>query len=184
MVLLKSEKTKFGIACPEFSLNSVDGKRLGLSDFKDKQVLTIFFICSHCPYVQAIEERILALWDDLKSQSVQFVGICSNDPTEYPDDSPANLLRRWQQKNYGFPYLIDETQEVAKSFGAVCTPDIFVYDVGRKLAYHGQLDDHWQDASKVTRHDLRLAIEALLRGEKPFSEQISSMGCSIKWKKQ
>lgn len=183
MVLLKSEKTKFGAACPEFSLNSVDGKRFGLSDFKDKQVLTIFFICNHCPYVQAIEDRILKLWSDFKSQSVQFVGICSNDSTDYPEDGPANLLKRWKQKSYGFSYLIDETQEVAKIFGAVCTPDIFVYDANRKLAYHGQLDNNWQEASKVTRQDLRLAMEALLRGEKPSSDQTPSMGCSIKWKK-
>ncbi len=112
------------------------------------------------------------------------MGICSNDPTDYPEDSLANLFKQWKKKNYGFPYLVDETQEGAKSFGAVCTPDIFVYDLGRKLAYHGQLDDNWQDASKVRSQDLRLAIEAILRGEKPSSDQMSSMGCSIKWKKQ
>lgn len=183
MVLLHSNKVKLGISCPEFSLSSVDGKSYRLTDFSSKKILAVFFICNHCPYVNAIEDRILALWRDLQKKSVQFVGICSNDPTDYPDDSPKNLLKRWREKNYGFPYLIDEKQDVARAFGAVCTPDIFVYDEQRRLAYRGQLDNNWQHADQVTRQDLREAIERLLSGNAASADQIPSMGCSIKWGK-
>lgn len=183
MVLLNSETIKLGTPAPDFNLPSVDGKKYKLADFSSKNVLAVFFICSHCPYVQAIEDRILKLWQDLKGKSVQFLGICSNDPTDYPDDSPENLLKRWREKQYGFPYLIDESQEVARAYGAVCTPDIFVFDSSRRLAYHGQLDNNWKDAKAVTRNDLREAVELILNGRKPVSEQVPSMGCSIKWKK-
>lgn len=183
MVLLYSEKSKLGIPSPDFSLSSVDGKQYSLKDFSSKKVLAVFFICNHCPYVQAIEDRILGLWRDLKGKNVQFVGICSNDPTDYPDDSPQSLLKRWKEKNYGFPYLIDETQETARTYGAVCTPDIFVFDEKRCLAYHGQLDNNWKDPKNVTREDLRDAIEQLLAGKTPTPDQVPSMGCSIKWKK-
>lgn len=183
MVLLKSEKIKLGTSSPDFSLPSVDGKSYSLSSFQSAKILTVMFICNHCPYVIAIEDRILQLARDFSSQGVQFVGICSNDPTDYPEDSPRNLLRRWKDKNYGFPYLIDETQETARAFGAVCTPDLFVFDSARKLQYHGQLDNNWQDASKVTRMDMREALENLLADKQPSALQVPSMGCSIKWKK-
>jgi peroxiredoxin len=183
MVLLNSEKVKLGTPATDFSLPSVDGKVFRLSDFTAKQVLAVFFICSHCPYVQAIEDRIIRLGRELEDKGVQFVGICSNDPTDYPDDSPQNLLKRWKEKQYGFPYLIDESQEVARVYGAVCTPDIFVFDAQRRLAYHGQLDNNWKDAHAVTRQDLREAVELILTGRKPSPEQVPSMGCSIKWKK-
>jgi peroxiredoxin len=184
MVLLNSEKIKLGVPAPQFTLPSVDGKTYLLNDFSNKKVLVVLFICSHCPYVQAIEDRILELERDLRPQNVQFVGICSNDPTDYPDDSPENLFKRWKAKNYGFPYLIDAEQEVAKDYGAVCTPDIFVFDEKRLLAYHGQLDNNWKDPQGVTRQDLRIAIEQLLAGQSLTPEQTPSMGCSIKWKKR
>ena len=142
------------------------------------------FICNHCPYVQAIEDRIIQLQRDYAHASVQLLGICSNDPTDYPDDTPANLRKRCQEKDYRFPYLVDETQAVARAYGAVCTPDIFVFDEKRRLAYHGQLDNNWKDASKVTRHDLREAIGALLQDQPVSRDQTPSMGCSIKWKKR
>ena len=184
MALLYSDKTQLGMTAPEFILPSVDGKRYRLSDFSSKEVLVIFFICNHCPYVQAIEDRILALWRDLSSQSVQFIGICSNDSTDYPDDAPERLWKRWEEKAYGFPYLVDAVQDVAKAFGAVCTPDIFVFDSQRKLAYRGQLDNNWKYPEQVTRQDLREAIEQLLAGKFPARKQTPSMGCSIKWRKQ
>ncbi len=183
MVLLHSEKKTLGTPTPDFDLVSVDGQRYSLASFKDKKVLVIMFICNHCPYVQAIEDRILQLQRDYAAQSVQLVGICSNDPTDYPDDSPENLKKRWQTKDYRFPYLVDETQEMAKAYGAVCTPDIFVYDINRKLVYHGQLDNNWKEPDKVTRRDLQEAIDTLLKGQKPSENQMSSMGCSIKWRK-
>lgn len=183
MVLLNSENIQLGKPAPDFQLKSVDGKDYNLASFKDAKALVVMFICNHCPYVKAIEDRILQLHRDYKDKGVQLVGICANDPTDYPEDSPTNLLKRWQEKEYGFPYLIDETQQVAKAYDAACTPDIYVYDAERKLAYHGQLDDNWKDPSRVTRHDLREALAALLAGEKLTAEQTPSMGCSIKWKK-
>lgn len=183
MVLLKSQKVKIGTPSPDFRLSSVDGKNYQLSDFSSKKILVVMFICNHCPYVQAVEDRILQLAREFEHEGVQFVGICSNDPTDYPGDSPENLLKRWKEKKYGFPYLIDESQEVAKIFGVVCTPEFFVYDFKRILAYHGQLDDNWQEPAKVKRHDLKEAIESLLSGRQPSSNQIPSMGCSIKWRK-
>jgi hypothetical protein len=145
-------------------------------------VLAVLFICNHCPYVQAIEDRLIALHREYGERGVQLVGICSNDPTHYPDDSPANLLQRWREKHYGFPYLVDATQDVARAFGAVCTPDIYVYDRDRRLAYHGRLDDNWKDESKVTRRELAEAFDALLTNATPTPEQQPSMGCSIKWR--
>lgn len=183
MALLYSEKIILGSPAKDFKLQSVDGKTYALQDFNSYQVLVLLFICNHCPYVQAIEDRILAAERFFRGKGVEFVGICSNDSTDYPDDSPANLLKRWKEKNYGFPYLIDETQQVAKDYGAVCTPDIYVYDSKRALAYHGRLDDSWKEPSQVKTEDLKEAIQKLLKGEKPSSDQVSSMGCSIKWKK-
>ena len=182
MALLYSEKLKQGTQAPAFDLPSVDGKRYSLNDFKGRN-LVILFICNHCPYVKAIEDRILKLVRDYEMQGIAFAAICSNDSTDYPDDSPESLLKRWKEKKYGFPYLIDSTQEIAKAFGAVCTPDLYVYDKNHKLAYRGRLDDHWQDESKVTRQDLRTALDLLLAGEIPSPDQNPSMGCSIKWKK-
>lgn len=183
MVLLKSENIEVGTPAPDFNLPSVDGKEYGLDSFKDAKALVVMFICNHCPYVQAIEERILELHRDYRAKGVQLVGICSNDPTDYPDDRPDKLLKRWREKEYGFPYLIDETQQVAKDYGAVCTPDIYVFDQNRRLAYHGRMDDNWQEPSQVKKRELREALDRLLAGQAPAASQIPSMGCSIKWKK-
>lgn len=183
MVLLNSEKSPLGSAAPDFELPGVDGKRYALKNFSDKEVLVIMFICSHCPYVQAIEDRLIQLRKNYEGKSVQLVGICSNDFVNYPEDSPEALKKRAEDKGYGFPYLVDETQEIAKSYGAVCTPDLFVFDKNRKLAYRGQLDNNWKEASKVTQKDLSLAVDKLLSGDlTPIENQVSSMGCSIKWK--
>ncbi len=183
MALLKSTEIPLGFPAPDFRLRSVEDKLYTLADFGSAKVLLVLFICNHCPYVQAIEERILALHRDYGERGVQLVGICSNDPQDYPDDSPENLKKRWLEKQYGFPYLIDETQEVARAYGAVCTPDLYVFDTNRALAYHGRLDDSWQDSEKVTQQDLRHALEALLAGRSVVGAQVPSMGCSIKWKK-
>ena len=181
-MLLHSEKKRLGESARDFTLLGVDGKTYSLNSFASKKVWVLMFICNHCPYVQAIEDRIIQLQRDTADKGVQLVGICSNDPTDYPDDRPENLKKRWMQKDYRFPYLLDDTQEVAKSYGAVCTPDIFVYDAARRLAYHGQLDDNWKEPKKVKRHDLREAIDRLLKGQSPDENQTPSMGCSIKWK--
>ena len=182
MALLHSEKKTLGSLAPDFSLKGVDGKSYSLKDFEKSKVLVVMFICNHCPYVQAIEDRIIALQRHFDDQSVRLVGICSNDSTNYPDDSFENLKKRWETKKYSFPYLVDETQQTAKDYGAVCTPDLYVFDQNRQLAYHGRLDDNWQDPKKVTKEDLKEAVQFLLQGKKPASDQTSSMGCSIKWK--
>jgi peroxiredoxin len=183
MVLLESTSLELGRPCPDFDLTSVDGKRLRRDDFADRPVLVVLFICNHCPYVQAVEDRVIALAREYGPRGVQLVGICSNDPGDYPDDAPSRLLERWRAKGYGFPYLVDETQDVARAFGAVCTPDIYVYDRERRLAYHGRIDDSWKEPEKVRRRELAAALDALLAGERPASEQHPSMGCSIKWRK-
>ena len=181
--MLKSTEIALGSPAPDFSLPSVEGKVYSLKDFDDAKGLVVMFICNHCPYVVAVEDRILALAREYQPQGISFVGICSNDPTDYPEDAPAKLKERWQKKNYGFPYLIDESQEVAKAYDAVCTPDLYVFDGGRRLFYHGRIDDHWQESDKVQHRELAAALDLLLKGEAPPAKQQPSMGCSIKWKK-
>ena len=183
MALTDSRDLPLGTPCPDFRLRSVDGRTWARDDFRDRQALVVMFICNHCPYVQAVEDRIIALQREYGPRGVQLVGICANDPTDYPDDRPEKLLERWRKKAYGFPYLVDEAQDVARAFGAVCTPDIYVFDRERKLAYHGRIDDDWQNPSKVKRRELAAALDALLDGKPAPREQVHSIGCSIKWKK-
>jgi len=178
----ESQDLPLGTGCPDFRLRSVDGRTVARDDFRDKPVLVVMFICNHCPYVQAVEDRIIELDREYGARGVQVVGICANDPTDYPDDRPEKLLERWRAKGYGFPYLVDDTQEVARSFRAVCTPDIYVFDRERRLAYHGRIDDNWQNPARVRRRELAAALDALLAGEPPPREQHHSIGCSIKWR--
>ncbi len=168
---------------PEFTLPTVEGLSWSSQSVQDAPAKVFVFMCNHCPYVKAIESRLIALALELKEIHVPFVGICSNDPTDYPEDQPDQLYKSWKTKNYGFPYLIDSEQNVARSFGAVCTPDIFVYDKNNSLAYRGRLDDSWKDASRVSRRELKDAVVKIVRGESLLAhEQTPSMGCSIKWK--
>jgi peroxiredoxin len=183
MALTESRDLPLGTPCPDFRLRSVDGRTVARDDFPGKPVLVVMFICNHCPYVQAVEDRIVALRREYEPRGVQLVGICSNDPTDYPDDRPEKLLERWRRMSYGFPYLIDETQDVARRFAAVCTPDIYVFDRERKLAYHGRIDDNWQHPSQVKRRELAEALDALLADRPAPREQVHSIGCSIKWRK-
>src|SRR5215471_8546244 len=173
---------ELGTPCPDFRLPGVDGRTWALADFAASPVLVVMFICNHCPYVKAVEGRLIELGRSYGPRGVQLCAICSNDAASYPDDAFDKLAARWRERSYGFPYLHDESQDVARAFGAVCTPDIFVYDAGRRLAYRGRVDDSWKDESKVTRRELAAALDALLAGHKPSPEQRPSMGCSIKWK--
>jgi thiol-disulfide isomerase/thioredoxin len=140
------------------------------------------FICNHCPYVKAVEDRLIRLAREFEPRGVQFVAVCANDAENYPDDAFDKLAARWRERGYGFPYLHDEGQDVARAFGAVCTPDLFVFDRERRLAYRGRIDDSWKDESRVTRRELADALEALVAGRAPAREQRPSMGCSIKWR--
>jgi len=183
MVLLKSTDIPLGTQAPGFRLPSVEGKEYALEDFSAAKALLVMFICNNCPYVVAVEDRILQLQREYGPRGVQLLGICSNDPTDYPDDSPGKLLERWRKKEYGFPYLVDESQEIAKAYGAVCTPDLYLFDGKRSLYYHGRIDDSWQEPQKVQHRDLASAIDSLLAGKAAPANQVPSMGCSIKWKK-
>jgi peroxiredoxin len=182
MVLLKGTQTPLGSPAPAFELPATDGKRYGLDDFADADVLVMMFICNHCPYVKAVLDRLIALGHHYGADRVAFVAVSSNDAEAYPADGFEEMTRLAEEKRFPFPYLYDESQAVARAYGAVCTPDFFVYDKARALAYRGRLDDNWKDPSAVTREELRAAIEALLRGENPVEEQVPSMGCSMKWK--
>jgi peroxiredoxin len=182
MARLESKPPAHGTPLPAFQLNDIYGKVVKHTDINKKDVTVIMFICAHCPYVKAVEERLINLGREFKDK-VSFVAICSNDASNYPEDSPKNLKARAEKMGYPFPYLIDESQDVARAFEAVCTPDIFVYDKNRKLAYHGRIDDNWKKAEDVTKEELKEAIEALLKGETPSKTQQPAIGCSIKWKK-
>lgn len=182
MALLESSPT-VGTSMPSFELPDVFGKVHSSTQYHDKDVLVVMFICGHCPYVQAIEERLVNLGTYFENQSVQFLGVCSNDAKDYPEDSPASLRKRVEYFQYSFPYLIDETQQVAQDFDAVCTPDIFVFNKERKLAYHGRVDDNWKNPDIVSKEELKEAIEHILENGTGPEDQVPSIGCSIKWKK-
>lgn len=182
MALTFAPSPEIGNSCPDFNLPSIDGKTYSLKDFTNGKPLVVMFICSHCPYILAIEDRLITLGHDLQKENVNVVAICSNDSTDYPEDSFESLQKRALEKNYSFNYLHDESQEIAKRFGAVCTPDFFVYDGTLKLAYRGRLDNSWKDADNVTERELYNAVQVLLAGQKLTAKQTPSMGCSIKWK--
>ncbi|MCF7845647.1 MAG: thioredoxin family protein [Candidatus Peribacteraceae bacterium] len=180
MILTESVKGLENTQAPNFDLPATDGKNYSLESFQEAKVLVIIFMCNHCPYVLAVLERLNALAEEFSSRGVAFVGINSNDATDYPDDSFGKM----QDLPVKFTYLRDESQEVATRYHAVCTPDIFVFDSERKLAYHGRIDDNWKEPDQVTEQELKQALEKILTGETiPREEQNPSMGCSIKWKR-
>lgn len=173
-------KLKIGDSAIDFSLPGVDGKTYTLSSFKSP-VLVVFFTCNHCPYVHAYDDRIKALVDLFKGKA-DFVGINANDAEKYPEDSFESMKQRSQEVGYNFLYLYDETQEVARAYGGVCTPHFLVFSPTRKLAYQGRLDDNWKEPEKVLHRELHDAIKALIDG-KPVPYPVTrAVGCSIKWK--
>ena len=184
-----SEMIELGTTAPPFDLPAVnpevddrgDGRR-SLGDYADARVLVVVFMCNHCPYVQTIEDRLLELARAYRERGVQFVGISSNDVEAYPDDSPEAMAARAREKGYPFPYLFDESQEVARAYGAVCTPDFFVYGPDRTLIYRGRLDDG-RPGIEPTTTDLKDALDVYLQEGRVMEEQIPSMGCNIKWKR-
>jgi peroxiredoxin len=180
MALTESTMVPLGMACPDFTLPGADGQLWSRDDFHCPALLVVV-MCNHCPYVQAVDDRLNALARDYTDRCA-VVAINANDAETYPDDSFKAMRARAKAKGYVFPYLWDEEQTVARALGAVCTPDFFLYDGHRKLVYRGRLDDNWKDAAHVTRQDLKEAIERVLAGEDPPEIQHPSMGCSIKWK--
>ena len=177
------EILRIGTKAPDFKLRGTDDKYYSMDSFKDKKLLCIMFICNHCPYVIAVQQRINQIAKDYSDKSFALVAINSNDVETYPEDSFENMKIRAKEQGYIFPYLFDETQEVAKEYDAVCTPDIYLYDEKRILRYRGRIDNNWKDESKATRQELRMAINALLNDKEIVFETIPSMGCSIKWRK-
>jgi len=163
------------------NLPATDGKNYSLESFRSAKLLAVIFSCNHCPYVQAYEDRMIVLQREFAPQGVQFVLVNSNDDTQYPEDSFPEMAKRARLKGYNFPYLRDESQEVARAYGAERTPHIFLFDEKRKLRYSGRIDDNWQNPAAVKSHDLRNAIEALLTGVPPPANT-PAIGCSIKWK--
>ena len=186
MALTYSENTPLGTLAPPFTLlgtqDGVSERSFTLEEFRGAKALLVAFICKHCPYVVAIQQRLADFARDFADRDVAVVAICSNDADHYPEDSFENLKIQHRQQGFIFPYLVDNTQEVAKAYGAVCTPDFFLFDGDFRLHYHGRLDDNWREPSKVTVSDLRQATLAVLLGQPARLDQIPSMGCSIKWR--
>jgi peroxiredoxin len=178
-----NQKLKIGDPAPDFDLLGVDGMHHALSDLKDKKVLVVIFSCNHCPYVQAYEDRIIALQDEFKNQGVSFVAINSNDDSNYPEDSLENMVKRAKKKDYNFPYLRDESQSVALRYGATHTPHIFVFNQEKKLSYTGKIDDNWREPTQVKERYLRDAIQALVEGKRIDNPETYAIGCTIKWAK-
>ena len=170
-----------GDPAPGFVVTGVDGRTYTLQDFADKPVLVVVFSCNHCPYVQAYEDRLVVLQRDYADRGVQLVAINSNDDVTYPEDSLRNMTARAQAKGFNFPYLRDASQHVAAAYGATHTPQLFVFDRARRLAYTGNIDDNWQHPQAVSRHFLRETIDALLRNEIPAVATTHAIGCTIKW---
>jgi peroxiredoxin len=170
------------VTATDFSLKGTDGKTYSLDSFKTAKALVIVFTCNHCPYAKASEDRLIEIQNEYVIRGVQLVLINPNDAQSYPDDSFENMITRAREKHFPFPYLWDQTQTIAKAYGAVCTPDVYLYDSSRKLAYHGRIDDNWQEPAKVTRRDLRSALDATLATKPLDFSPVPSMGCSIKWK--
>ena len=182
MALLESTMQPLGTPAHDFLLCGVDSKTHSLKNYSKKTILVIIFMCNHCPYVKAVLKRIIDLQNEFLGRGVQFIGINPNDAIRHPDDSLENMKIIAKENNFSFPYLVDPSQETAKLYDAVCTPDLYVYGKDRKLVYRGRIDDNWEHPKKVARSDLKLALENILTGQPVDNEQIPSMGCSIKWK--
>ena len=172
-----------GTRAPDFRLPDTQGGTVALKDFRDAKALLIIFLSNHCPYVKHLRSAIAVLAREYQPRGVAVVGIGSNDVERYPADSPAEMAREKAEVGYPFPYLYDESQEVAKAYQAACTPDFFLFDQNHKLVYRGQFDDSRpRNDRPVTGRDLRAALDAVLAGEPVPREQVPSMGCNIKWK--
>lgn len=174
-------RIRIGEEAPRFELLGVDGKRYSLNTFQDKVVVVVMFTTNHCPYVQAYEDRLIAIQKDYASRGVALVAINSNEDKNYPEDSFENMIKRAKNRGFNFPYLRDATQSVATAYGAQYTPEIFVLNKERRLVYHGRIDDNWKDPAKGGGKDLREALDAMLEGKLPAKPETQAFGCTIKW---
>lgn len=183
MARTPSTMLPLGTSAPEFSLPDTSGNHVSLADFAGAPALLVMFVCNHCPYVKHVAPKLAELVKEYQDRGVAVVGINSNDVDNYPDDSPEKMREEVAQRGYTFPYLYDETQEVAKAYRAACTPDFFLFDRERRLAYRGQMDGS-RPGNDVppSGEDLRAALDAVLAARPPAAEQRPSLGCNIKWK--
>jgi peroxiredoxin len=183
MALTYSQMLPLGTPAPDFRLPDYKGSCVSLSDFKDAPALLVMFICNHCPYVQHVRPTIAKLTAEYKKKGVASAAINSNDTQKYPADSPAMMAEEVKAAGYIFPYLVDDSQQVAKAYRAACTPEFCLFDKDRKLYYRGRLDGSTpRSKTPTTGEDLRRALDLLLAGKPPPREQTPSMGCNIKWK--
>lgn len=184
MALTPSTMAPLGMAAPDFHLpDVVSGKTVSLADFSGRDALLVMFICRHCPYVVHVQAELSRLGRSYQTRNVGVLAVSANDAAAYPDDSPKELQRQAAEQSFVFPYLYDESQSVARAFGAACTPDFFLFDKSLRLVYRGQLDDSRPGNGKpVTGRDLRAALDALLSGRPVPTGQRPSAGCNIKWK--
>ncbi len=183
MAVTPSTMLALGTPAPDFRLPDTDGTTVSLGDLKDAPALLVVFMCNHCPYVKHVREGLSQMAKDYQAKGVAIVGINSNDVANFPDDSPEMMAKEVKAAGYTFPYLYDESQEVAKAYRAACTPDFFLFDKQRKLVYRGQMDDSRPGSGiPVTGGDLRAAMDAVLEGRSVPTDQKASIGCNIKWK--
>lgn len=191
MVLTESSMFPLGASAPDFHLPDTTGRVVARDDFQGRPLL-VMFICNHCPYVRHVSDELRRLGEDFADSPLAIVAISSNDATEYPDDGPQQMAAEVERRGYRFPYLYDESQEVAAAFQAACTPDFFLFDQQHRLVYRGRLDESrptrirsgvydFED-HRPTGRDLRAAIDAMFRGAPPVEPQYPSLGCNIKWK--
>lgn len=184
MAATETLQIPLGFPAPEFSLpDTISGNTYSFSDLKGEKGSLVMFICNHCPYVIHVKDELVKLAADYQSKGIGFIAISSNDVEKYPDDSPEKMKLFAAENGFSFPYLYDESQDVAKAYFAACTPDFSIFDAEGKCVYRGQLDDSRPKNDKpVTGKDIRMALDALLGGEKISERQIPSIGCNIKWK--
>ena len=183
MVSVPSTMMPLGTQAPPFSLPDTDGGTVSLDDFRDAPALLVMFICNHCPYVKHLREALADFAREYQERGLAVVAVSSNDVEKYPQDSPEMMKKEKEEAGYPFPYLFDESQEVAKAYRAACTPDFFLFDGDRRLVYRGQFDSSRpKNDLPVTGEDLRAAANAVLEGRPVPEDQTPSIGCNIKWK--
>jgi len=184
MVMTASAMLPLGTSAPDFYLPDTEGNMVSMGDFKNAPILLVIFMCNHCPFVKHILSVMVELIKDYQAKGVAVVGINSNDVESFPEDSLEMMTKVAKRAGFTFPYLYDETQEVAKAYRAACTPDFFLFDSQRALVYRGQMDDSRPGNDiPITGVDLKAAMDALLKGRLVAREQKPSMGCNIKWKR-
>lgn len=183
MVRTASTMLPLGTKAPNFSLPNIDGRTLSLKDFDGAPALLVIFMCNHCPYVKHVAPELVRLTHDYSPKGLSIVAINSNDAEAYPDDGPERMKEEAMAQGYAFPYLFDASQQIAQEYRAACTPDFFLFNGKRELAYRGQLDDSRPKTDRpLTGKDLRAAIDSVLAGQAIENPQMPSIGCNIKWR--